>query len=349
MSEMKHLKQIQHELMCCTGCGYCKKSCPTFDILSTEADSGRGKVFISYGMLSGEIKEDSSVIEALQNCPLCGRCEKDCPSLVRISDIIHAARRDTDDILPAHQTILDNMTSHGNPFGVGKKKAYAGGGAAAGATETVNVAYFSGCMENYLEHGLKKAVISIFGKIGMKVAVVDKECCGNPVDIIGRENHQMKKLGKELDDNGIKKIIFSCPSCMQSFLPFKEKFKLVHISEFLEGMDLNMKNSGMKLIYHDSSVLGRKLGIYDAPRKLLEKAGGFVEFDENKELSQCCGSDIAFREAFSGTAGKMAERIAEEAKEKNTTIVTASPHCYHHLKKYGDVIDLVELVDRCLQ
>jgi len=346
MSEMKHLKQIQHEIMCCTGCGYCKKACPTFDILGTEADSGRGKIFLAYGLLSGEISEDTSVIETLQNCSLCERCEQDCPSLVRISDIIHAARKDLDGMLPAHQSIVDNITKYGNPFGMesegnGLERAVEAGDA--------KIAYFSGCMENYLGQGLKRAALSIFKKIGVDVAVIDNECCGNPVEIIGRENEQVGKLEKKLEDMGIKKIIFSCPSCMQSFMPLKGKFEIMHISEFLAGMNLNMENPGMKFIYHDPSVLGRKLGVYEAPRKLLDMAGGFIEFEQHEELAQCCGSDLAFRTAFPETAEKMAERIAEEAKAKDATIVTASPHCYHHLKKYGDVMDIVEVVDRSMR
>jgi Fe-S oxidoreductase len=135
---------------------------------------------------------------------------------------------------------------------------------------------------------------------------------------------------------------------MQSFLPLNKKFEILHISQLLSGMDLTLKDADMKLIYHDSSVLGRKLGIYEAPRKLLEMAGGFIEFEQHEELAQCCGGDLAFSAAFPDMAGKMAERIVEEAREKNATIVTASPHCYHQLKKYGNVIDIVELLDRCL-
>jgi len=348
MSEMNHLKQIQHELMCCTGCGYCKKACPTFDIGGTEADSGRGKIFLAYGLLSGEIEEDDSVIQTLQKCTLCGRCEQDCPSLVKISDIIHAARKDLDGILPAHQAIVESISEYGNPFGIKADDA--------GETGDIRIkkmsgeiAYFSGCIENYKEQGLKKAALSIFKKLGLDVVLVDDKCCGNPVEIIGRENKQLSKLEKELEGKGIKKIVFSCPSGMQSFLPLNKKFKIMHISEFLAEMDLTLKDAGMKLIYHDSSVLGRKLGIYEAPRKLLDMAGGFTEFEQHREMAQCCGGDFAFSAAFPDMAEKMAERIVKEAKEKNATIVTASPHCYHHLKKYGDIIDLVEVVDRCLQ
>ena len=346
MSEMNHLKKIQHEIMCCTGCGYCKKACPTFDMGGTEADSGRGKIFLAYGLLSGEIEEDTSVIQTLQKCTLCGRCEQDCPSLVKISDIIHAARKDLHGVLPAHQKIIDSVAKYGNPFGMeSESRKNEQRGVEAGDAK---IAYFAGCMENYKEKGLKRAALSIFEKLGVDVAVIDNECCGNPVEIIGRENKQLSKIEKKLDDMAIKKIIFSCPSCMQSFLPLNKKFEIMHISQFLAGMDLNLKDAGMKLIYHDSSVLGRKLGIYEEPRKLLEMAGGFIEFKQHEELAQCCGGDLAFSAAFPDMAEKMAERIVEEAREKNATIVTASPHCYHQLKKYGDVIDIVEVVDRFL-
>ena len=81
---------------------------------------------------------------------------------------------------------------------------------------------------------------------------------------------------------------------------------------------------------------------------MLEKAGKFFEFDESKEMAKCCGSDLAFSSAFPELAEKMAEKIVKEAERKSAIIVTSSPHCYTHLKKYGEVMDVVEVVEKCL-
>ena len=50
-------------------------------------------------------------------------------------------------------------------------------------------------------------------------------------------------------------------------------------------------------------------------------------------------------EKFPEEARELAQYLIKEAKQKNATIVTASPHCYSHLKEYGDVVDLLQLIE----
>ena len=333
------LQEMQHEIMCCTGCGFCKKSCPVYEITGRETDSGKGKVLLAYGFLKGEIKEDASIVKAFQKCPLCMRCEQDCPSLIQIDAIIQTAREDMQTMLPSHEKIAKAIKKIGNPFGEKTVKGKEGG----------NIAYFAGCIATYKEKRIREATLSIFKKLNVDVTILDAICCGNPVEHIGRENIIIKKIEDELKKSEIKKIIFSCPNCMKTFIPLSKKYEIMHITQFLSNYDLKMKSFGEKMIYHDSSILGRYLGIYDEPRILLEKAGKFFEFDESKEMAKCCGSDLAFSTAFPQLAKKMAEKIVEEANKKNAIIVTASPHCYTHLKEYGKVMDIAEVIKKCLK
>ena len=106
----------QLEIMSCTGCGFCRKDCPVFEVVKTEASSGKGKVLLAYGLLQGDIPGDTSVIQALQQCSLCRYCETTCPSLIDIPDIISQARKNLG-LLPSHQTLVDNVHTMGNPFG----------------------------------------------------------------------------------------------------------------------------------------------------------------------------------------------------------------------------------------
>ena len=200
--------------------------------------------------------------------------------------------------------------------------------------EGSEITFFMGCL---VSKEMKDVVISLFDKLGIDVTVIGG-CCGYPIEKIGRRV-KIKLIEKEMD-----KLIFSCPNGM---LAFKE-FKPMHISQFILSLDVNFLKNNKNYIYHDSSFLGRYLGIYDEPRILLQKAGKFLEFDENKEIAKCCGSDLAFSTAFPEMAEKMAEKIVEEARKKNAVIVTASPHCYSHLKKYGEVMDIAEVIKKCL-
>ncbi len=333
------LKEIQHEIMCCTGCGFCKKSCPIYDATGKETDSGKGKVLLAYGLIQGEIKEDTSVVEALQKCPLCMRCEHDCPSLIQIDAIIQTVRKELHAMLPPHEEIVSVINKTGNPFGERKIRGKEGG----------EIAYFAGCIASYKEKRIKKATLSIFEKLKVDVTILDAICCGNPLEHIGRENTTLKKIEGELKNKKIKRIIFSCPNCMKSFAPLSKKYELMHLSQFLSCYSLKTESFGKKMVYHDSSILGRYLNIYDEPRMLLQKIGTFFEFNEKKEVAKCCGGDMAFERAFPELAAKMAEKIMNEAKKKNAIVVATSPHCYTHLKKYGKVMDVAEVMEQCLK
>ncbi|MGC9553803.1 MAG: (Fe-S)-binding protein [Thermoplasmatota archaeon] len=337
---MKHLEEMKHELMCCTGCGYCKQHCQTLDIGGTETDSGRGRVFLAYGLLTGEITEDQSVVEALQRCPLCGRCEQDCPSTIPISDIIQTARRDLTAVLPAHRKMADDILDKGNPFGEQPVPT-----ARPGEGE---IAFFAGCVSTYQTPELKEAALSVLEKLDLEPVMVDEICCGSPLENMGRDNGQPPLLAERLAEAGVQTVLTSCPSAVLT-LRETPRFTVQHLTAFLAEQNLELVPLDGVLMYHDSSVLGRKLGIYDPPRQLLQQAGGFREFTENRKLALCCGGDLAFQAAFPDMAGEMARQVMDEAGEQDAVVVTADPHCYRHLKEYGEVLDIIQVVDRCLQ
>ncbi|MGC9307183.1 MAG: (Fe-S)-binding protein [Thermoplasmatota archaeon] len=328
-----HLEKMKHELMCCTGCGYCKQNCPTLDIGGTEADSGRGKVFLSYGLLTGELDEEQSLVEALQRCPLCGRCEQDCPSRIPISDIIQTARRDLATWLPSHEDIIDRIQKHGNVYGEEQQPDTEGG----------TIAFFPGCVATYRAPELREAALAIFDHLDIDVTVIEG-CCGSPLDVIGIDNARLEKVREHLASHDIDTLVTGCPSGLLALQPLADQVELLHLSEFLLKQNIELQPYDGTLLYHDSSVLSRKLEIYDAPRELLQRAGGFEEFNEHHELSGCCGGDIAFQSAFPDMADEMARLMLAEATEKNATVVTASPQCYLHLKRHGDVVDLAQVI-----
>lgn len=328
-----HLEALKHDLMCCTGCGYCKQNCPTLDIGGTEADSGRGKVFLSYGLLTNEVEEEQSLVEALQRCPLCGRCEQDCPSQIPISDIVQTARRDLSTLLLAHQEMAEHIRERGNPYGEEQRPDTEGG----------SIALFPGCVATHQAPELRQAALAIFDHLDIDATIIEG-CCGSPLDVMGEDNDMLPELRERLASHGIDTLVVSCPSGLLALQPLADQVELLHLSEFLLDRDVELDEYEGTLLYHDPSVLGRKLEIYDAPRELLERAGGFMEFDEHHELAGCCGGDLPFSTAFKDMAGEMARRMLAEAADKNATIVTASPQCYLHLRGHGDVVDLVHVV-----
>jgi len=193
-----------------------------------------------------------------------------------------------------------------------------------------------GCLVN---KEMKDTVISLFSKLGLDITIMGG-CCGNPIEKMGRKVET--DIGKKLREKEIEKVILSCPNGM---IALKE-FSPMHITQFILSLNPKFRKEEGRYIYHDPSFLGRYLGIYEEPRILIKKIGNLVEFHENREEARQCGGEIEFRRAFPHEAEEMAKYLIKEAREKNAIIVTASPHCYDHLKEYGDVVDIMHLLER---
>lgn len=318
------LEKYHDELLSCTGCGFCKKPYFALDFCRKESDFPKGKVMLAYGLLTGEIEEDEHVATALQKCTLCRRCEEDCPSLIKIAEIIQAARRELKNVLPSHEKLLANMKQHDNIFG--EKPMERDGG---------TTVFFMGCLT---QKYMKDTVVSLFDKLGIDITIVGG-CCGHPAEKIGKP---VKVAAHEkLHEKTCSPVILACPNGMCALSAYQP----VHISQFILSQDIELKKGRETYIYHDPAFLGRHLEIYDEPREIIRSVGNLVEFKERRELSRWCGGDIEFKSAFPDEAEELAMHLVREAKAKNATIVTASPHCYHHLKEYGDVVDVLQLIE----
>jgi len=92
----------------CAKCGTCRTVCTLYPYRKTENSAARGKVVILESALSGENKDTDAVQEAMADCLLCGRCERECPNLVLYEELVMRARADLADEVgvPAWKSIL---------------------------------------------------------------------------------------------------------------------------------------------------------------------------------------------------------------------------------------------------
>ena len=64
--ETKHLGKWVKEMVTCTQCGYCKEVCPVFDQVGWDSSVARGKMALAYGLYTGDIEPDESVLRIRQ-------------------------------------------------------------------------------------------------------------------------------------------------------------------------------------------------------------------------------------------------------------------------------------------
>ena len=236
--------------------------------------------------------------------------------------------------------------------------------------------YFVGCVSSLypMSYGVPQAFISIMEKTGEDYTTMGPEewCCGYPLLIGG----QVKEAEAVMRHNvevvralGAKRVVMTCPSCYHAWhhaypeIIGELGFKVLHATEMLAEMveedRLEMKKGReMVVTYHDPCDLGRKGGIYDAPRKVLEAIPGvtFVEMDSRRETALCCGGGGNL-ETFDAELGAevAAKRVAEAQAVNAKVIASACPQCERTITKSTRankvrirVMDVAQLVEKAL-
>jgi Fe-S oxidoreductase len=218
--------------------------------------------------------------------------------------------------------------------------------------------------------------LKILNQLGIEpVLLPDEKCCGHDMLWTG-DIETFDKLAHHnadvISDAGIKKIIFYCPECYRTFKEDYPEFvqldcELQHISEFLvekiEEGEIHFNETPRRVTYHDPCRLGRHLGVYEPPRKLIESIPGveLVEMKQNREESLCCGTS-AFTNCNVYSKQIRVERLLEARATGADLLVTACPKCQIHFKcamvnkgkEKGpdigiEVIDIVNLVASTLR
>ncbi len=86
----------------CVKCGLCLPQCPTYQISRNENESPRGRIALIQSLASHELKgTDDTLHRHLDNCLLCRRCERICPSGVEYGRIMDMTRQHLSQARPA--------------------------------------------------------------------------------------------------------------------------------------------------------------------------------------------------------------------------------------------------------
>ncbi len=76
----------------CVHCGFCLEVCPTYQLVSDENHSPRGRVYLIKQVALGDIPLDEAVIDPVMSCLDCRACESVCPSGVEVGNLIEHTR-----------------------------------------------------------------------------------------------------------------------------------------------------------------------------------------------------------------------------------------------------------------
>ncbi len=380
---VKLLKERRDEAARCSKCSICKivlpvdvksaqfsRVCPSGTRFRFDSYFASGKMEIARAIADGDLDYTDRLLHILYSCTGCGACNSQCyyvkglKPLEIFEELKAKLVEDGFGPLPEHKNFASSVEQKHNAYNEPhnerlqwlKDKSVIG--------KQSDIGYYIGCTASYRTIDSVEAVANILNKLNVDFTVLaDEWCCGSPLFRTGQRDLALKVMEhnlKEIENLGVKKLLFSCAGCIRTFKEDYEKyggkysFEPLHAVEFLAEIidSIKLKEVNETVTYHDPCHLGRHLGVYDAPRKILSSIPGvkLVEMERIKEFSWCCGAGAGVKAALPDFALWSArERVEEAIATGATKLISCCPFCKRNLqdaiKKYDLPIEMVDLFE----
>jgi Fe-S oxidoreductase len=351
LCQANHVQEVIH--------GRFWRNCPSGTRFRFEAYYASGRLEMARALDLQEIEPTETMAHALYTCMECGSCQEQCYPVkqifpLRVIELLREqAVRDGWGPLEEHQSAIDNLEQTDNLLGKpqAERGQWAEGlGLKDASKEKVGALLFAGCHYSFKPElaDAARAAVRVLKAAGLDLGILGSEeaCCGAPLLELGDrdffETFGMENL-RRFEATGAEQIISLCPHCNWIFneeyadeMAAKPKHAVQVVAEALKKKQLAPgKQVKMKVAWHDPCRMGRRLGIYKQPRKILASIPGLevVEFERSGHNSLCCGNGgmaaYAFPEFGEWTAK---ERIFEAEFAGVDAIVTSCPWCEEMLR-----------------
>jgi heterodisulfide reductase subunit D len=357
----------------CVDCTVCTGSCPV-----ARVRPGFSPRLTVRRTLFG--KDRSVVLDPdLWSCLTCGACSSRCPLEVDFLDFIRRMRTEAIQSgnrgVPSHDGLMQIMADI-QATGIPQAKQFwleEGLRTKKQGTDLL----FVGCLPFYgiafEDYGLdlfslgNDAVRVLNGLNIEPVLSEDERCCGHDQYWRG-EFEKFERLARlnieAFRKSGAKRVIFVCPEGYEivkneypKYLGELE-FEPVHIAELIAERieDYNFREMDRKVTYHDSCRMGRFMGLYEEPRKIISSIPKLelVEMDRDRSNSLCCGAS-GWTNCFSCSKQIQTERLNQASSTGADLLVTSCPKCQIHFRcamRGGapeiEMMDLVSLVSHAM-
>jgi heterodisulfide reductase subunit D len=372
------------KLLTCYQCGTCSASCPAAELM----DYAPRQLWQLIRLGMRDLVMNSRTFWL---CTQCYACQVRCPRGIHISETmrhlrewavaqgheIPAAITNLREAVNATYNILneDNASrmiwsQNLEPVPVQLQDTLAG---------RVEALLFTGCVSSFypMAYSIPQSFVQILEQAGVTYTTMGGEewCCGYPLfgagakeDVAKLAEHNIAKA-RELAPGHLVATCASCYHTWQHLYPEYTKgngdwdFEVLHASEYLSRLidegRIKMTPLDWTVTYHDPCDLGRKNGVYDAPRAIIKSIPDLTlkEMANHHEDALCCGGggDVAMMEP--DAVEHMAERRLAQAVDTGAmAIISSCQQCKRTLlqaarktKTRIRILDVTELVWQAME
>ncbi len=367
-------------VIACYQCGTCSGSCPTASAM--DYTPRRILHMLRLGLGARVLQS-----RAIWLCTSCYSCTARCPREIQITETMLGLRSLVVDrgleLPPNLVTLRDTVTTHHNISGDDNaarliwSENLESDMLAFRDKRQAKVAFYVGCVASFypMVYGIPQAMVQVMDRIAVDFATLggDEWCCGYPLFSAGMEGLMAELMAHNVArvrEMGAETLVTTCPSCHYTWShlyplldPSPLGFEVLHASQFLarllEEGRLKLGSFEQVVTYHDPCDLGRKSGIYDAPRQVIEAMPGaeFREMDASRENALCCGGggDVQIVDE-SVTSAVATRRLGQAQRTGARVLLSACQQCKRTLmaaarrdKIRMRVMDLAELVWQAME
>jgi heterodisulfide reductase subunit D len=349
-------------------------NCPAGKKFIFDSYFSGGRIEIARGLLDNSLKIPTpKLLEIIYSCTTCGSCQEICfyNREIKPVEVFETLRELLVEMeigpLPEHLPFINSINTNHNPYQEVHDSRLNWLGQKTPPKDS-KILYFVGCTSSYRTQNIAQSTAKIFEKLKLDFTVSPEEwCCGSPLFRVGAVKlgeEMMHHNVEEIKKLGVEKVIFSCAGCYRTFKHdypahgVELGFEVQHISEFLADLvkegKISFKELDLSVTYHDPCHLGRHLGVYQAPRAVIQAIPRvkLVEMYRNRYNAWCCGAGGGVKSGFKELALETAGDRIEEAKKTGTKVlVTACPFCELNLKESVkakqedlEILDITELL-----
>lgn len=363
------------KLFSCMQCGTCSSSCPTAHAMDYTPRQ-------LWQMMRLGMEDVVLNSQTFWLCTACKLCQVRCPRGISLTDTMLALKEYATlkginvpkgmPILGETVTTKYNISGDDNtsrqiwsenlphiPLGVRPRRRQA------------KVVYFIGCVASFYPrvYSIPQSLVQVLERAQVEFTTMgeDEWCCGYPLYVAGMSDRLIELARHNVQQVrriGAQRVIFACPSCYYAWTHLYPEIadlsgiRLQHATEFLTelltGDQITLGPVEEIVTYHDPCDLGRKSGVYDAPREVMARIPGLelremVSYGEN---AMCCGGggDVEISDP-TVTAEVAGRRLAQVQATGARYVASACQQCKRTLQEGARrnkirvrAIDIVELV-----
>jgi len=363
------------KLFSCMQCGTCSSSCPTAFAMDYTPRQ-------LWQMMRLGMEEEVLNSQTFWLCTACKSCQVRCPRGISLTDTMlalkeYATRKGINvprgmQMLGETVTTMYNISGDDNasrqiwsenlphtPLGVQPRRRRA------------EVVYFIGCVGSFYPrvYSIPQSLVRVLERAEVEFTTMgeDEWCCGYPLYVAGMRE-RLSELAqhnvRQVRRTGAQRVVFTCPSCYYAWTHLYPEvadisgIQLQHATELMAELfaDSRIPLGPVEevITYHDPCDLGRKSGVYDAPREVLSRIPGLElrEMAAYGENALCCGGggdvEVSDPTVSTGVAGR---RLAQVQATGARYVASACQQCKRTLQEGARrnkirvrAIDIAELV-----